>query len=225
MTQRPRCRAFREDISAEIVNIRHAGCADARLTTVVSALVRHLHAFAKEVQLTQAEWEIGIDFLTRTGQICSPERQEFILLSDVLGMSMLVDAMNNRRPAGATENTVVGPFHLAGRRFARWATTSASTARASPVSSRAACSPPGAPDRRRAVDVWSDNAEGFYDVQQPDLQPKWNNRGIFVTGADGATVSSASSRSVTPFPTTDRWESCWPASGVIPSGPPTCTIS
>lgn len=79
----------------------------------MASLVKHLHAFAKEVQLTQAEWEIGIEFLTRTGQICSGERQEFILLSDTLGFSMLVDAINNRRPAGATENTVFGPFHVA----------------------------------------------------------------------------------------------------------------
>ena len=66
----------------------------------------------KEVNLTQQEWEIGVDFLTRTGQICSGERQEFILLSDTLGLSMLVDAINNRRPEGATENTVFGPFHV-----------------------------------------------------------------------------------------------------------------
>lgn len=109
------------------------------------------------MHLTQAEWEEAIGFLTRTGQICSGERQEFILLSDVLGVSMLVDAINNRRPPGATENTVFGPFHV-----------------------------DGAPVAGAMLDVWSDNADGFYDVQQPGLQPKWNNRGRFITGADGA---------------------------------------
>lgn len=69
---------------------------------------------SKEIQLTQEEWNYGIEFLTRTGQICNDDRQEFILLSDTLGFSMLVDAINNRRPPGATENTVFGPFHVKG---------------------------------------------------------------------------------------------------------------
>lgn len=68
----------------------------------------------RDVELTEAEWEIAIAFLTRTGQMCSDTRQEFILLSDVLGVSMLVDAINHRRPTGATENTVFGPFHVDG---------------------------------------------------------------------------------------------------------------
>ena len=80
----------------------------------MSSLVRHLHAFIKDSGLTQLEWEFAVDFLTRTGQISSDERQEFILLSDTLGVSMLVDAINNRRPPGATENTVLGPFHVVG---------------------------------------------------------------------------------------------------------------
>ncbi|WP_321923763.1 dioxygenase [Paraburkholderia guartelaensis] len=105
---------FSEAASAEAVNARIGEDADERLREVMSALVRHLHAFAKEVQLTQPEWETAIDFLTTAGQLCSAERQEFILLSDTLGFSMLVDAINNRRPGAATENTVFGPFHVAG---------------------------------------------------------------------------------------------------------------
>jgi hypothetical protein len=89
---------FTDEASVEAVNARVGPDIDPRLATVMAALVKHLHAFAKEVQLTQKEWEIGIDFLTKTGQICSEERQEFILLSDTLGFSMLVDAINNRRP-------------------------------------------------------------------------------------------------------------------------------
>lgn len=84
---------FTEDGSVESVNARMGTDVNPRLAQVMGSLVKHLHAFAKEVQLTQEEWDIGIDFLTKTGQICSGERQEFILLSDTLGFSMLVDAM------------------------------------------------------------------------------------------------------------------------------------
>lgn len=177
---------FNENESAAIVNARMGRDIDPRLAEVMSCLVKHLHDFAKEIHLTQAEWDYGIDFLTRTGKICSGERQEFILLSDTLGLSMLVDAINNRRPDGATENTVFGPFHVAG----------------APVRPMGDCicldgkgelclfegrvvDLDGHPIEGARIDVWSDNADGFYDVQQPDVQPKWNNRGIFVTGADG----------------------------------------
>ncbi|WP_246245147.1 dioxygenase family protein [Amycolatopsis pithecellobii] len=159
---------------------------DPRLATVLTSLVTHLHAFAKEVQLTQDEWGTAIDFLTRTGQLCSAERQEFILLSDILGFSMLVDAINHRRPPGATENTVLGPFHVAGAPIRKMGENICLDGLGEPcrfhgsvldVDGRAI---PGA-----CVDVWSDNAEGYYDVQQPDIQPKWNNRGRFFTGEDG----------------------------------------
>ena len=105
---------FTEENSVDAVNARLGGDISPRMREVMPCLVKHLHAFAKEIHLTQAEWDIGIGFLTKTGQICSAERQEFILLSDVLGFSMLVDAINNRRPLGATENTVFGPFHVDG---------------------------------------------------------------------------------------------------------------
>lgn len=141
---------FTEAASAETVNARMTDAADPRLREVMACLVRHLHAFAKEIALTQEEWELGIEFLTRTGQICSGERQEFILLSDVLGFSMLVDAINNRRPEGATENTVFGPFHVAGARNARWAPTSRWTARASPAFTRAGARSARPADRGRA---------------------------------------------------------------------------
>ena len=105
---------FVEERSVETVNERIGGECDPRLAQLITALVKHAHAYVKEVQLTQSEWEEAVAFLTDTGKICSDERQEFILLSDVLGLSMLVDAINNRRPANATENTVLGPFHVSG---------------------------------------------------------------------------------------------------------------
>ena len=177
---------FREDDSDKIVNSRIDATSDSRLAVVMSALTRHLHAFAKEVGLTQSEWDMAIDFLTRAGHITTDERQEFILLSDVLGLSMLVDAINNRRPANATENTVLGPFHVAG----------------APVRAMGECisldkkgelcrfhgrvlDVEGNSVTNARIDVWGDNADGYYDVQQPDIQPRWNNRGIFVTGEDG----------------------------------------
>ncbi|MGN8114522.1 intradiol ring-cleavage dioxygenase [Labrys sp. 22185] len=162
------------------------GDIDPRLAIVMSALVKHLHAFAKEVELTQEEWNFGIDFLTRTGQICSGERQEFILLSDTLGLSMLVDTINNRRPSGATENTVYGPFHVADAPIREMGATITLDGKGeSCLFEGRVLDLEGNPIEGARVDVWSDNADGYYDVQQPGIQPKGNNRGIFITGPDG----------------------------------------
>jgi len=177
---------FTEANSTATVNGRMGKDTDARLATVMSSLVRHLHDFAKETQLTQAEWEYGIGFLTRTGQICSGERQEFILLSDVLGMSMLVDAVNNRRPPGATENTVFGPFHVDDAPIRQMGDNITLDGKGeSCLFEGRVLDLDGKPIEGACVDVWSDNADGFYDVQQPGIQPKWNNRGRFFTGTDG----------------------------------------
>src|SRR5436853_5120976 len=86
---------------------------DARLRLIMTGLIKHLHGFVREVELTEAEWAMAIDWLTRTGKMCTEKRQEFILASDVLGVSMLVDAINHRVPTGATPTTVEGPFHVA----------------------------------------------------------------------------------------------------------------
>lgn len=177
---------FTEEGSVEAVNARMGRDIDPRLATVMASLVKHLHAFAKEVELTQDEWDYGVDFLTRTGQICSTERQEFILLSDTLGLSMLVDAINNRRPTGATENTVFGPFHVDGAPIrAHGSSISLDGKGESCLYDGRVINLEGEPIEGAIVDVWSDNADGFYDVQQPGLQPKWNNRGRFVTSSDG----------------------------------------
>lgn len=177
---------FTEANSIATVNGRMGKDTDARLAAVMSSLVRHLHDFAKETQLTQAEWEYGIGFLTRTGQICSAERQEFILLSDVLGLSMLVDAINNRRPPGATENTVFGPFHVDDAPIRQMGDNITLDGKGeSCLFEGRVLDLDGKPIEDACVDVWSDNADGFYDVQQPGIQPKWNNRGRFFTGADG----------------------------------------
>lgn len=178
---------FTEANSVETVNARMGDGISPRLREVMTSLVLHLHAFAKDIELRQEEWDLAIEFLTRTGQISSDERQEFILLSDVLGLSMLVDAMGNRRPVGATENTVFGPFHVVGAPVRKMGDsinldgrgeTCLFTGRVIDIH--------GEPIDGAKVDVWSDNVDGFYSVQQPDIQDKWNNRGIFITGKDGA---------------------------------------
>ncbi|HCZ01088.1 MAG: 6-chlorohydroxyquinol-1,2-dioxygenase [Rhodobacterales bacterium RIFCSPHIGHO2_02_FULL_62_130] len=177
---------FTEEGSVQAVNDRMGPNINPRLAVVMAALVKHLHAFAKEVHLTQAEWDYGIDFLTKTGQICSAERQEFILLSDTLGFSMLVDAINNRRPEGATENTVFGPFHVDGVPVREMgANISLDGKGESCLFEGRVVDLAGNPIAGARVDVWSDNADGFYDVQQPSIQPQHNNRGVFITGADG----------------------------------------
>jgi catechol 1,2-dioxygenase len=177
---------FTEEGSVQAVNDRMGPNINPRLALVMAALVKHLHAFAKEVHLTQAEWDYGIDFLTKTGQICSAERQEFILLSDTLGFSMLVDAINNRRPEGATENTVFGPFHVDGVPVREMgANISLDGKGESCLFEGRVVNLQGNPIAGARVDVWSDNADGFYDVQQPGIQPQHNNRGVFITGADG----------------------------------------
>jgi ABC-type dipeptide/oligopeptide/nickel transport system ATPase component len=102
-----------EQVTEEVV-ARLASTPDERLRRILQSLVRHLHAFAIETELTEAEWAAGVRFMTAVGQTCTPERQEMILLSDTLGLSMVVDAVAHRRPAGATESTVLGPFYVAG---------------------------------------------------------------------------------------------------------------
>jgi catechol 1,2-dioxygenase len=177
---------FSEAASADVVNARMGAETDPRLRQIMHALVQHLHSFVKEVEPTTKEWEAAIDFLTRTGQMCSDTRQEFILLSDVLGVSMLVDAINHRRPSGATENTVFGPFHVGGApERAMGDTISLDGKGESCLFEGHVLDLAGNPVAGAVIDVWSDNADGFYDVQQPGVQPEWNNRGVFRTGPDG----------------------------------------
>ena len=177
---------FTETTSVETVNERMSAETNPRLAEIMSSLVKHLHGFAKEVNLTQDEWDFAIGFLTKTGQMCSGERQEFILLSDVLGFAMLVDAINNRRPDGATENTVFGPFHVADAPIRQMGDTISLDGKGeSCLFEGRVVDLDGNPIEGATVDVWSDNADGYYDVQQPGIQPKWNNRGRFITGADG----------------------------------------
>jgi hydroxyquinol 1,2-dioxygenase len=148
---------------------RLTNCPSPRLRHVSEALVRHLHAFVREVEPTMDEWMTGIDFLTRTGQICSPTRQEFILLSDTLGVSMLVDAINHRFPGGATETTVLGPFYVQGPPERPLGSDISDGIGGEPLLVEGTVrSTAGAPVAGAVVDTWHSDQDGYYDVQRGD---------------------------------------------------------
>jgi catechol 1,2-dioxygenase len=178
---------FTEETAADAVVESFAATADPRLRELLNSLVRHLHAFVRDTEPTIAEWERAIDFLTATGHKCDHERQEFILLSDVLGISMLVETINNRKSAGATESTVLGPFHMVAspRRALGDSIDLVGTGPQCVLEGRV-LSADGTPLPGAVLDVWQANDQGFYDVQQPDVQPPGNGRGLFTAGQDGA---------------------------------------
>jgi hydroxyquinol 1,2-dioxygenase len=162
-----------EQTLTDAVLARMDGCEDERFRTIMTSLVRHLHDFVREVELTEAEWLEGIRFLTATGQKCDDKRQEFILLSDTLGVSMLVDAINHRQPAGATETTVFGPFFVEGAPdVAPWADIRGGARGLPCFVSGTVRDVDGRAVEDAVIDVWqSDGEEGFYDVQKPGAEP------------------------------------------------------
>lgn len=177
---------FTEETAADAVIESFGAQTDPRLREILSSLVRHLHAFAREVELTIPEWEQAIGFLTRTGHMCTDERQEFILLSDVLGLSMLTETISNRKFGVATESTVLGPFHVVESPPRALGDTIDLVGTGTPcVVTGRVVSVDGAPLPGALLDVWQANDQGFYDVQQPDVQPRTNGRGLFTADAHG----------------------------------------
>lgn len=159
---------------------------DQRLKQILVHLTRHIHDFIRETELSQAEWQRGIDFLTAVGQTCTDVRQEFILLSDVLGVSMLVDTINHRQPVDATASTVVGPFHMVDSPQRELGDDIALVGAAPRCVVRGSvCSLDGTGLADAAVDVWQADDEGFYDVQRPDTVPLQHLRGLFRTDSHG----------------------------------------
>ena len=179
-------RNLNQDTITQAVLARLAGTPDARLKELMTSLVQHLHAFAREVKLTEAEWLAGIEFLTATGQKCDAKRQEFILLSDTLGLSMLTVAMNNDKPPGCTEATVFGPFHVEGAPHFDNGADVANGAVGEPCVVRGRVLGLGGEAVAGAdIEVWQADAAGNYDVQYADLG-KFQARGVLRAGADGS---------------------------------------
>jgi hydroxyquinol 1,2-dioxygenase len=188
---------FTEETATDAVVASFAGTADPRLREILGSLVRHLHGFAREVEPTFEEWEQAIGFLTATGQRCDDQRQEFILLSDVLGVTMLVDAINHRKASEATESTVLGPFHMVASPPRELGDTIDLVGTGQPcVVTGRVVSLDGAPLPGAQVDVWQADDHGFYDVQQPGAQPPGNGRGLFTCDDEGRFWF----RTVTPSP-------------------------
>ena len=180
-------RFLTEENSVETVNARMGPDASPRMKLVMSAVVKHLHALTKEIEPTHDEWQQAIDFLTAVGQKCTDWRQEFILLSDILGVSMLVEIINSRRPSGATENTVLGPFYVPEAPRYKNGTNICLDGKGEPLIVRGRVTDlEGNPIPGALVDIWQTNNDGFYDVQQKGIQPDWNLRGVFATENDGS---------------------------------------
>lgn len=175
------------NLTQRVTEAYTANTGSPRNRELLGVLIKHLHAFVKEVELTEAEWFEAIQFLTDTGRKCDDKRQEFILLSDVLGVSMLVDAINHSKTLGSTESTILGPFYVPGspempiggdirvRRLSK-AEPCLVTGK---VTDEQGTAITGA-----TIDVWQTSANGMYDVQDPDA-PEWNLRGRFKTDRIG----------------------------------------
>jgi hydroxyquinol 1,2-dioxygenase len=178
-------RNLTQDNITQAVIARFAQTPDPRLKEIMTSLVQHLHAFAREVKLTEAEWFKGIDFLTRVGHITDDQRQEFILLSDTLGLSMLTVAMNNDKPAGCTEATVFGPFYVEDAPSFDLGDDVANGAPGVPCTVRGTVRGldgevvPGA-----EIHVWQADAEGKYDVQRDGLH-EHQARGVLHANGKG----------------------------------------
>ncbi len=174
-----------EEITAEVLG-SFEGCSDERLRELMRALVRHAHALVREVGLTPAEWEQAIAVLTRTGEITDERRQEFVLWSDSLGVSMLVDAVEHTLPEGATESTVRGPFYVPGAPEREYGASIAEEAAAGvpALVHGHVLDVSGHPLADAELDVWQNGDDRLYAVQRPEA-PEDHLRGRFRSRADG----------------------------------------
>ncbi len=171
-------RRFSEkNLTAEVLH-RIRKTKNPRLKKIMTAYIKHLHAFVREVKPTPEEWMQGIQFLTETGQWCNDKRQEYILMSDTLGVSMLVDALNYKARGGATQSTVLGPFHRErAPEYPLGASISRHDADGEPcIVSGTVRDARGRPVAGAKLDVWEGGADGLYDSQKGD---EMNLRGVF----------------------------------------------
>jgi hydroxyquinol 1,2-dioxygenase len=169
----------------ESVLERLANTPDSRLKEIMLSLVRHLHGFAREVKLTEAEWLKGVEFLTQTGHITNAQRQEFILLSDVLGLSMLTVVMNNDKPDACTQATVLGPFHVEDAPHYDLGDDVANGAKGQPCQVQGSVKGvQGEAVAHARIEVWQSDEKGLYDVQYAD-RSQHQARGILTADAQG----------------------------------------
>lgn len=162
-------RDYSEETLTQAVLDRVQHAADPRTRQMLQGLVRHLHAFVRELRPTEVEWKAAIDFLTRTGQMCDERRQEFILLSDTLGVSMMVDTINHVRGGQTTETTVLGPFYVEGAPAIELGADISGDLEGQPLFVEGTVrSQNGEILRHATVDVWQSDDEGRYDLQFND---------------------------------------------------------
>lgn len=184
MKQQDSGREFDErDITAAVL-ARMDQCQDARFRTVMTSLVTHLHDFVREVRLTEAEWMAAIQFLTETGKTCTEKRQEYILLSDTLGVSILVVTLNHPASGGTTDSTVLGPYYWEGAPELPAGANLAEGVKGEPAFySGRVLSRDGTPLAGATLDIWSGDGEGTYDMQMEDAGMR--ARGRIRTDAEG----------------------------------------
>ena len=176
-----------ENLTEEVIKAYSANTDSPRMREIFTSLITHLHGFVKDVELTESEWFAAIEFLTATGKKCDDKRQEFILLSDTLGVSMLVDAVNHPKGGVGTESTVLGPFFVPGAPQAEFG----ADIRRRHLDEAVPClvtgkvtDQAGQPLAGATLEVWQTAANGFYDVQDTSA-PQWNLRGCFTTNSQG----------------------------------------
>lgn len=165
-----------ESITAEVL-AKAGNTADPRMRQINEAAIRHLHAFVREVRPTDAEWERAIGFLTETGQMCSENRQEYILLSDIMGVSTLVDFINHHHGDSATESTVFGPFYVPPPEFENGEDIRGKLDGPPLYVEGRVTSTDGKPVPGATIDIWHSDHVGFYDVQQLDKLGELSGRG------------------------------------------------
>ncbi len=175
-----------DELLAEVL-ARYAASPSPRLREITESAIRHLHAFAREVNLQRDEWFAGIQFLTATGQWCDDVRQEYILLSDSLGVSSLVEMLTHDGADGSTENTVLGPFYVpASPDRANGETMLIDPDDGERVVVRGTVTGnDGTPIAGAKLDAWQNATNGFYACQQPGVQDAENLRGVYRTDAEG----------------------------------------
>ncbi len=175
---------FTESTALDAVLDSFATAADERTRQILCAVARHLHALVRELRPTLREWEQAVEYLTAVGHTCDDKRQEFVLLSDVLGVSMLVETMNSA--PGGTDGTVLGPFHMVASPPRRLGDNIDVVGAGTPcVVLGTVADPDGVPIPGAEIDVWQCDQDGFYDVQRPDTQPPGNGRGLFHADEQG----------------------------------------